>query len=174
MVLFATGLMTIPNKVVSQGVGQPLKQSELWEDGLMVANMESATIALENWKTEQERIKNEALIRRVRYIPTTVITIQDHYDGYTKKELSNCWNFVRDDIIIGVGNAKNHPAPLKNPEIGFIMISYESSRGHYSRVLAVFENEFVIGEFNYISGYYTERIIKKNDPRIKGFYNPNK
>ena len=55
------------------------------------------------------------------------------------------------------------------------MVSYESKRGHYARVLGVLNDEFIVGEFNYVrdkygNGAYTERIIKKGSPQIKGFY----
>lgn len=117
-----------------------------------------------------KRIQLEQNKRRERYQPTSVTLVMYSYPGFTKTELGNCYNFVRDDILIGYGAARNHPAPLKDPEIGEIMVSYESASGHYAKVIGVLNDEFVVAEFNYIRGAYTERIIKKGSPQIKGFY----
>lgn len=163
--------MAIPKRVVSQGQLPPPPPMELWSDGLMVADKEAANIALENYLAEEERKKQEAAKRRVVYVPTTVIRITDQVEGYTKSQMYNCYNFVEPYILKGYGNAINHPAPSKTPKVGSIMVSKEGNRGHYSKVLAVFENDFVIGEFNFIRGFYTERVISKNSPIIKGFYN---
>ena len=108
--------------------------------------------------------------RRNERVGSSVLTIKYEYEGYTKEQLGNCYNFVKDDILIGYGDARNHPAPLKAPEIGSIMVSYESKSGHYARVLGVLNDEFIIGEFNFVDDAYTERVIKKNNPIIKGFY----
>lgn len=171
MVLVALAVLTIPKRVIAQGELPPPPPPDKWEDGLMVPDLEAAKIAMENSEAEKEaQRKKEAALRRRVTVPTNVIKITDEVPGYTKKQMYNCWNFVKDDIIIGMGAARNHPAPLKKPEIGAIMVSYEGPKGHYSRVLAVFEKEFVIGEFNFESGYYTERVIPNNYPLIKGFY----
>jgi len=161
----------MPKRVVSQGQLPPPLPPDKWADGVMVQDPEAATIALQNYEIEQQKQRErEAQLRRRVTVPTNVIKITDEVPGYTKSQMYNCWNFVKDDIIIGMGAAMNHPAPLEQPQIGAIMVSYEGPKGHYSRVLAVFEKEFVVGEFNFEGGYYTERVIPKNFPLIKGFY----
>ena len=102
--------------------------------------------------------------------PTKIIKVESSYQGYEKWQLSNCWQFVKSQVIQGTGFAKNHPINSKIPTVGAVMISYEGYTGHYAKVLAVFRDEFVVGEFNYKHGYYTERVIPNNYKLIKGFY----
>ena len=149
------------------------QQTHIYEeptDQYLQADTGVAEQLFADWTVEQKRLLEQKQ-RRERRVPTNVLVVKDKVDGYTQGQLKNCWEFVQNYILKGYGAAKNHPINHDDPRVGSIMVSYESPKGHYSKVIVVFEKDFIVAEFNYVSGYYTERVIPKNSPIIKGFWN---
>jgi len=67
------------------------------------------------------------------------------------------------------GIAKDVKADTDNPEYGDLLLTNESRYGHVAVIVGVTETEVTIIEGNYITCGKTKRVLKKDDPRIRGF-----
>lgn len=75
-------------------------------------------------------------------------------------------------ITYSIGNAHNWPV---NAEIGSVggVIVFNGKIGHVVRIIGLDMNGYIVDEANYTSCQHTSgRIVRYNDPMIKGFWNP--
>ena len=89
----------------------------------------------------------------------------------------NCVSYVKyrrnGNIPVGYGFAKNFPVNSQVPQIGAVIITYESfkgtSTGHAGIVIGVNENKVVIDDYNYKPCKNTIRELPLDSPLIKGY-----
>lgn len=84
----------------------------------------------------------------------------------------NCWSYVKSKkpgMKTGYGKARNYPVNSQVPQIGAIIITYESSSGHMGIVARVDENNVIIDDYNYKRCSHTIRSLPLNSKLIKGY-----
>jgi hypothetical protein len=85
----------------------------------------------------------------------------------------NCWSYVvfkrGGNMPLGYGAAKNYPVSSKTPQIGAIIITYESNSGHMGIVVGIEENYVIIDDYNYKKCGHTIRKLPINSSLTKGY-----
>jgi surface antigen len=71
-----------------------------------------------------------------------------------------------------VGYAMNWPINSTTPVVGGVVVTNESDYGHVAYILEVFSDSIKVVEGNFVHCEVTTRVIKLNDPIIKGFWQP--
>ena len=91
------------------------------------------------------------------------------YQDYT----NNCYAWVVKQGYhpVGRGNARNIVTNSSMPQVGGLVVTYESSAGHVAIVVAVGDGTFTLQESNYIKGWITQRTLPINYGKLKGFVN---
>jgi len=132
--------------------------------------------AIEERKREEER-QHQLAIRRAQaaraqaqYVRET--TVDGTSDDVIKlyPESGQCVPFARDVSGITIsGTARNVSVNSSEPHVGDILISYDSSAGHASVVVAIEGDHLRVRDRNWIPGWVTEHLVPINSSRIKGF-----
>lgn len=85
----------------------------------------------------------------------------------------NCWSYVKfkraGKMKTGYGKARNYPVNSQVPQIGAIIITYESASGHMGIVAGINENKVIIDDWNYERCKHTIRELPLNSKLIKGY-----
>lgn len=130
--------------------------------------MPKTVIALPKYEYEEEPIK------------ITGEVYQNFEDARVAEGLKN--RYVRGDCqCVGyakaltgftqsIGRASNWPRNSTEPVVGGVVVTNESASGHVGIILRVWEDTIVITEKNYIPCKVGTRELRKDDPRIKGYW----
>ncbi len=113
-------------------------------------------VAYENWQKSKPKTK---VYKPVDYNPCSCVS-------YAR------W---RSGINTGpIGVARNHKVNSQIPKVGALAVTYESSAGHLSYVVAIDANYIYVDEANYSRCRVTyNRAIPRNSKVIKGYYTWN-
>jgi surface antigen len=122
-------------------------------------------------RREVERVR-EATERRNKALPKirTASTNQNSGNGYS---YGYCTWYVAQEkgITERWGNARDWPVNSNTPQVGAIIVTYESRLGHVGKVIKVIDSETItIREMNYAGwNKISERTVKYRTLPLKGF-----
>lgn len=120
----------------------------------------------------QARLKKISAARKSSY--SNIPTMESGNITVLYSDAGQCVPFARAYSGIQIsGTAKNIPINSSTPEVGAVVITYESGAGHAAVVTGISGDILEVIERNFEPGKVTKRKLSINSGLIKGFVLPN-